>query len=98
MGLLWDYFGTTLGPLWDNFGTIMGTILGPIWDPSYFDLLLLKRGQKAPKRARRASQPSAGARRKGAERPELLVYIYKSQIIISNKMNTNGWKLKFEVL
>ena len=51
----------------------MRTILGPFWDPSYFDLLLLKRGPKAPKRARRAPQPSAGARRKGAERPELLV-------------------------
>ena len=70
----WDHFGTTLWPFWDNFGTIMRTILGPFWDPSYFDLLLLKRGPKAPKRARRAPQPSAGARRKGAERPELLVY------------------------
>ena len=35
--------------------------------------LPLKRGPKAPKRVRRAPQPSAGARRKGAECPELLV-------------------------
>ena len=39
----------------------------------------MKRGPKAPRTARRAvggpkgPQPSAGARRKGAERPELLV-------------------------
>ena len=58
----------------------MRTILGPFWDPSYFDLLLRKRGPKAPKRAegtqkgRKGPQPSAGARRKGAERPELLVF------------------------
>ena len=45
-------------------------------------LMLLKRGPKAPSRARRAlgarraPQPSAGARRRGAEHPELLVFIY----------------------
>merc|ERR1712240_418137 len=66
----WNHFGTTLRPFRDNFGTIIRTILGPFWYPSYFDLLLLKREPKAPKRA---PQPSAGARRKGAERPELLV-------------------------
>merc|ERR1712041_8322 len=44
--------------------------------------ILMKRGPKAPRTARRAvgarraPQPSAGARRRGAERPELLVYIY----------------------
>merc|ERR1712121_326897 len=69
LGPIWEPFGTTMGPLWDHFGST----LGPFWDPSYFDLLLRKRGPKAPKRARRAPQPSAGARRKGAERPELLV-------------------------
>ena len=80
LGQFWDHFGTTLGPFWDHFGTISGQFwdyyedyFGTILDPSYFDLLLLKRGPKAPKRARRAPQPSAGARRKGAERPELLV-------------------------
>ena len=36
----------------------------------YFWMLLLRRGPKAP---RRAPKPSAGARRRGAERPELLV-------------------------
>ena len=41
----------------------------------------MKRGPKAPRTARRAvrgpkgPQPSAGARRKGAERPELLVHL-----------------------
>jgi len=38
----------------------------------------MKRGPKAPRTARRAPQPSAGARRKGAERPELLVVIYNA--------------------
>ena len=83
LGPILNHFGTTLGPFRDNFGTIMRTIFGPFWDPSYFALLLLKRGPKAPKRARRAPQPSAGARRKGAERPELLVLdilnIHRSQ-------------------
>ena len=38
-------------------------------------MLLFKRGPKAP---RRAPKPSAGARRRGAEHPELLVqYIVK---------------------
>ena len=85
LGTLWNHYGTTLGPLWDHFGTTLGplfdyfgSILGPFWDPSYFDLMLRKRGPKAPKRAQRAPQPSAGARRKGAERPELLVYIYRN--------------------
>ena len=77
MILFWDHYGTTLGQFWDNFGTIMGTFLGPFRDPSYFDLLLLKRGPKAPKRAQMVPQPSAVARRKGAERPELLVFNIK---------------------
>ena len=45
LGPHWDHFGTTLGQFWDNLGkfwdnfrTIMGNILGPFWDPSYFDL------------------------------------------------------------
>ena len=38
----------------------------------YVSKMLLKRGPKAP---RRAPKPSAGARRKGAEHPELLVLI-----------------------
>ena len=44
-------------------------------------MLLLKRGPKALRRARRAlgarraPEPSTGARRRGAERPELLVYL-----------------------
>ena len=42
----------------------------------YFWMLLFKRGPKAPRRARRAPKPSAGARRRGAELPELLVGIY----------------------
>jgi len=33
----------------------------------------MKRGLKAARRARRAPEPSAGARRRGAECPELLV-------------------------
>ena len=40
-------------------------------------MLLFKRGPKALRRAQRAlgaPKPSAGARRRGAERPELLVY------------------------
>ena len=37
-------------------------------------MLLLKRGLKAP---RRAPKTSAGARRRGAECPKLLVYIYR---------------------
>ena len=41
----------------------------------YFWMLLFKRGPKAPGRARRAPKPSAGARRRGTERPELLVII-----------------------
>ena len=43
-------------------------------------MLLLRRGPKAPCRARTAPQPSAGARRRGTERPELLV-IYIIYII-----------------
>ena len=39
-------------------------------------MLLFKRGPKAPRRARRAPKPSVGARRRGAERPKLLVIIY----------------------
>ena len=45
----------------------------------YFWMLLLRRGPKAPRRAQRAlgaqraPKPSAGARRRGAKRPELLV-------------------------
>ena len=34
----------------------------------------MKRGLKAPRRAQRAPQPFAGARRRGAEHPKLLVY------------------------
>ena len=42
----------------------------------YFWMLLLKRGLKAPRRALRASKPSAGARRRGTKHPKLLVIIY----------------------
>ena len=42
-----------------------------------YNFILMKRGPKAPRTARRAPQPSAGARRKGAERPELLVLYNK---------------------
>ena len=53
-----------------------------------WQLLLLIRGPKAPKRAqralggRRAPRPSAGARRRGAECPELLVLKKCKNIII----------------
>ena len=40
---------------------------------SKYDFIVMKRGPKAPNRARWAPQPSAGARRRGAEHPELLV-------------------------
>ena len=51
-----------------------------------YNFVLRKRGPKAPRLARRAvggqkgPQPSAGARRKGAEHPELLV---KDKIIFN---------------
>ena len=37
-GTIWDHFGTILGLFEDRYGTIMGTILGPFWDLSYFNL------------------------------------------------------------
>ena len=37
-GTIWDYFGTILEPFWEHYGIIMGTILRPFLDPSYFDL------------------------------------------------------------
>ena len=46
----------------------------------YFWMLLFKRGPKAP---RRTPKLSAGARRRGTERPKLLVAIY-SMSLISN--------------
>ena len=44
-------------------------------------MLLLKRGPKAPSSVRRA-QSSAGARRRGVEHPELLVYLYVDKMMI----------------
>ena len=74
LGQFWDhygdYFGTILGPfLFWPLGTyfdLWGPILTLNWVCLLLHLLLLKRGPKAPRRAQRAPQPSAGARRMGA--------------------------------
>ena len=92
LGLFWDHFGTLIilihCDLFLPTGTycdIWGPILTLYWVCLLLHLLLLKRGPKAPRRAqralgaRRAPQPSAGARRRGAERPELLV-LYNTRV------------------
>ena len=80
LGQFWDnyrdYFGTILGPFlfWPlvTYFDLWGPILTLNWVCLLLHLLVLKRGPKAPRRARRAlgaqraPQPSAGARRMGA--------------------------------
>ena len=53
----------------------------------------MKRGPKAPKRARRAPEPFAGARKRGAECPKLLVdinYLNKQANKIYRNKQTNN--------
>ena len=59
-------------------------------------MLLFKRGPKAPRRARRAPKPSAGARRRGAERPELLVNNIFRFIMPTFESPTDNDHLKLE--
>ena len=73
---LWDHFVTNLWPFWDHFRTTLGLFRDHFGTISgQFNLIISsnKEGPKVPRRARRAPQPSAGARRRGAECPELLV-------------------------
>ena len=51
---------------------------------SKYDFIVMKRGLKAARRARRAPEHSAGARRRGAECPKLLVVKNKTQIKLKN--------------
>ena len=44
---------------------------------SKYNFIVMKRGPKAPRRARRAPQPSTGDRRIGAQYSDLLVIIYQ---------------------
>ena len=71
----------------------------------YFWMLLFKRGPKAPRRAQRtlgaqrAPKPSAGARRRGAEHPKLLVTIYSTLHFIRAQYNiVYCGKLQFNIL
>ena len=52
---------------------------------SKYNLIKMKRGPKAPRRVRRAPKPSAGARRRGAEHPELLVLNYICEEFCASK-------------
>ena len=98
LGLFLDHLGTLIIFIYFDLFWPMGTYCD-IWRPILtlnwvclpLHLLLLKRGLKAPKRARRAlgaqraPQPSTGARRRGAKRPKLLVFDKGSILAFGNQ-------------
>ena len=51
---------------------------------SKHNFIVMKRGPKALRRAQRAPQPSAGARRRGSEYPKLVVY---DMVLICNSLD-----------